>query len=300
MSAMSVADRPVLGIDIGGSGIKGAPVDLTTGTLVAERLRIPTPRKSTPQACADIVARIVERFADQIGDQPIGITVPAPVVHGVVPMMANLDPSWVGCNVDELFSQRLGRQAMLVNDADAAGLAEVRYGAAKDNFGLVIVTTLGTGIGSAVIHEGRLVPNSELGHLEIGGLDAESQASAAAKSKARLSYKRWARRLQVYYSTVEMLLWPDLFVVGGGVSKRHEQFLPLLQLNTPIVPAKLFNEAGIVGAATVAMSLPVNVPTSQPGRQPVDIRLWDDPPAPAASEPERKKRGGRRSRKQSA
>lgn len=296
MAAMNLADRPVLGIDIGGSGIKGAPVDLTTGKLVAERLRIPTPRKSTPQACAEVVAKIVKRFSGEIGDQPIGITVPAPVVHGVVPMMANLDSSWLGCKVDELFSEQLGRQAVLVNDADAAGLAEVRYGAAKDNLGLVIVTTLGTGIGSAIIHEGRLIPNSELGHLEIGGLDAESQASAAAKSKARLSYKRWARRLQVYYSTVERLFWPDLFVVGGGVSKSHERFLPLLQLNTPIVPAKLFNEAGIVGAATVVMSHPINVSADQPGRQPINTRLWDTPPAVPTTTPART-RGGRRDRK---
>lgn len=243
---------PVLGIDIGGSGIKGAPVDLATGKPISERLRIPTPKKSTPQACAEVVAKIVAHFASAIGDGPVGVAVPAPVVHGVVPMMANLDSSWVDTNADELFTKELGRPVTLVNDADAAGLAEVLFGAAKGNLGVVIVTTLGTGIGSAVVHNGRLLPNTELGHLEIDGRDAETRASARAKSREKLSYKRWTTRLQAYYAALERLFWPDLFVVGGGVSKCHDKFLPLLKLRTPIVPAKLLNQAGIVGAAAVA------------------------------------------------
>lgn len=281
---MISTQRPVLGIDIGGSGIKGAPVDLSTGKLLSDRLRIPTPRKSTPKNCADVVAQIVKGFADQIGDSPVGITVPAPVVHGVVPMMANLDKSWVGVNVDEFFSNRLGRQVYLVNDADAAGLAEVHYGAAKGQAGVVIVTTLGTGIGTALIHQGVLVPNTELGHIEIGGHDAETRTSAAAKTRGRMSYKRWARRLQTYYATLEMLFWPDLFVVGGGVSKSADRFLPLLRLQTPIIPAQLLNQAGIVGAAAVAAghiapagSANAARPHPNPATGHVDITRWDRP-----------------------
>ncbi len=249
---MISATQPILGIDIGGSGIKGAPIDLTTGTLVKDNMRIPTPKKSTPKACADVVAQIVDAFADDIGDRPVGIALPAPVVHGIVPMMANLHSSWVGVNAEEMFSERLGRQTVLVNDADAAGLAEVHFGAAKGYSGLVILTTLGTGIGTALIMDGTLVPNTELGHIEIDGLDAETRASSYAKTVEHLSYKRWAKRLQKYYSTMERYFWPDLFVVGGGVSKSHEKFLPLLDLRTPIVPAQLLNRAGAVGAAIAA------------------------------------------------
>ena len=278
MACMISAERPVLGIDIGGSGIKGAPVDLTTGSLVAERVRVPTPKKSTPEACADVVAKIVKRFAKSIGDSPVGITVPAPVVHGVVPMMANLDPSWVGVDADQLFSDRLGRQVVMVNDADSAGLAEARFGVAKGHPGLVIVTTLGTGIGTAMIYRGVLIPNTELGHLEIGGRDAESRASAAVKAREKLNYKRWARRLQEYYTTLEKLFWPDLFVVGGGVSRSHELFLPLLNLKTPIVPAGLLNEAGIVGAAALAVDgQGITLRRALPSQEALDISRWDSP-----------------------
>lgn len=276
---MTSAAAPILGIDIGGSGIKGAPVNLTTGKLVADRMRIVTPKKATPQACADVVAKIVEHFEPQIGDGPIGVTVPAPVVHGVVPMMANLDQSWVGVNADDLFTQRLGRSVVLVNDADAAGLAEVLYGAAANNPGLVIVTTLGTGIGSAVINNGVLVPNTELGHLEIEGFDAETRASANAKAREKLSFKRWTKRLQTYYSTLEKLFWPDLFVVGGGVSKSHEKFLPQLKLRTPIVPAQLLNSAGIVGAAAVAAQLTGGLKAVKAAGDATGVAVsrWDSP-----------------------
>lgn len=170
-------------------------------------------------------------------------------------MIANLHSSWVGVNADQLFSDRLGRQTVLINDADAAGLAEVHFGAAKDHPGLVIMTTLGTGIGTSLIMDGTLVPNTELGHIEIDGIDAETKASANAKALEHLSYPRWSKRLQKYYSTMERYFWPDLFVVGGGVSKNHEKFLPLLSLRTPIVPAQLLNQAGIVGAAVAADTL---------------------------------------------
>ncbi len=244
----------VLGIDIGGSGVKGAPVDLVEGKFAAPRLRIDTPEESTPENVVDVVAQIVDHFADQIGDGPIGVTIPAPVVHGKLTMMANLDKSWVGLAADDYFSEKIGRPVHLVNDADAAGYAEVHYGAAKDHPGVVIVTTLGTGIGSAIIFNGNLLPNTELGHLEIDGRDAETHASSAVKEDQGLTYEEWAVRLQRYYSTLEMLFWPDLFVVGGGVSKDHELFLPLLKLKTPIIPAALRNEAGIIGAALFAQN----------------------------------------------
>ncbi len=242
----------VLGIDIGGSGIKGAPVDLSSGDFRSKRLRIDTPAKSTPAAVADVVVRIVEHFADEVGEGPIGITVPAVVTHGRTRSAANIDKSWIDCEAEKLFEDRLGRDIYLVNDADAAGVAEVRYGAAKDHPGLVLMTTLGTGIGSAIIHRGILVPNSELGHIEVDGHDAESRASSGVKDKLGLSYDEWVPRLQRYYEVVEALLWPDLIVVGGGVSKDSDQFLPQLRLNTPIVPARLRNKAGIIGAAWLA------------------------------------------------
>lgn len=239
------------GIDIGGSGVKSALVDLETGEFVGERIRIETPKPATPDAVADVCRQLLERL--EVGPEtPVGIAFPAPVIHGVVPFIANLDPSWAGINVNELMERHLGRTVVPLNDADAAGIAEVAYGAAKGVDGLVILTTQGTGIGSAVIMNGVLVPNTELGHLEIDGYDAEKRASSGQKTLQDLSWKKWAKRLQRYYSHVEMLFSPDLFVVGGGVSKNHEKFMPLLDLKTPMVPAKLFNTAGIVGAASFA------------------------------------------------
>lgn len=239
------------GIDIGGSGVKGAPVDLETGRLLAERVRIPTPEPSVPEAVAEVCAEIVDRF-DVPEHVPVGLTVPAPIKRGVVGFIANLDPAWDGVDVPALMSGRIGRSIVAVNDADAAGYAETVHGAARGVPGLVIVTTLGTGIGSALIMDGHLVPNTELGHLEIDGHNAESQASAAAREREGLSWKRWAKRLTRYYEVVEMLFSPDLIVVGGGVSKKHENFLPMVRTKAPIVPAALRNSAGIVGAATLA------------------------------------------------
>lgn len=244
----------ILGIDVGGSGIKGAPVDLDKGDFAVERLRIPTPAKSSPQNVAEVVGRICEHFAEHIGtDSRIGLTIPAPVVHGRVPFIANLHKSWTGLQADEFFRNALGRPVTLVNDADGAGLAEVHFGAAKGNEGLVLMTTLGTGIGTAIIHRGVLIPNAELGHVELNGHDAETRAAASVKDSEKLSYKVWAKeRLQPYYAHLEMLFSPDLFVVGGGVSKDSEKFLPLLELQCPIVPAVLRNRAGIIGAALAA------------------------------------------------
>jgi polyphosphate glucokinase len=240
----------VLGIDIGGSGVKGAPVDLGTGEFAADRLRIETPQPATPQAVAEVVAQIAEQFSEA-SDGPIGVAIPAVCQNGVARSAANIDPSWVDTDVDALLTDLLHRPVHVVNDADAAGVAEVRYGAAQGVSGLVIVTTLGTGIGSALILDGRLVPNSELGHLEIDGYDAEKRAAHSAKEREDLSYEEWAERLQRYYSHVERLFWPELFIVGGGVSKKADQFLPLLDLRTRIIPATLQNTAGIVGAAAL-------------------------------------------------
>ena len=242
----------ILGIDVGGSGIKGAPVETKTGEFTAHRFRIPTPEKSTPKNVAAVIAQIIEHFADDLGDAPVGLTIPAPVKHGVVPFIANLHKSWVGVEAKKFFQDALGRDVTLVNDADAAGLAEVHFGAAQGHPGLIILTTLGTGIGSAMIHRGVLIPNAELGHLEIDGYDAETRAASSVKDKEGLSYKEWAVRLQRYYSHVEMLFSPDLFVVGGGVSKDSDQFMHYLDLATPIVPAMLRNKAGIIGAALAA------------------------------------------------
>ncbi len=241
-----------LGIDVGGSGIKGAPVDLKKGEFAASRLRIDTPQPATPEAVCKVIAQIVERFDQVRDDSPIGVTIPGVVTEGVVRSAANIDKSWIDYDVKSLLEKELDHTVHVVNDADAAGVAEVHYGAAEHKRGLVILTTLGTGIGTALLLDGKLIPNSELGHLEIDGLDAETVAASSIKDKEGLSYADWAPRLQRYYSHLEALLWPDLFVVGGGVSKDADQFLPLLKIRTPIIPAKLRNKAGIIGAAHLA------------------------------------------------
>jgi polyphosphate glucokinase len=238
------------GVDFGGSGIKGAPVDLDTGEFAAERTRFETPDGGRPQEVAALIAELVEKGAHE--GAPIGITVPGVVMHGVVKSAANIDESWIYTDATTMFRDKLRRDVVVVNDADAAGLAEARYGAARDQSGLVIVTTLGTGIGTALVYDGVLVPNSELGHIEIGGKDAETVAANSVREKKDLSWKEWAERLTAYYRMLERLLSPDLFVVGGGVSKNADKFLPLLDIETRIVPAMLRNTAGIVGAAVLA------------------------------------------------
>ena len=239
------------GIDIGGSGIKGAPVDLEAGVFAAERVRIPTPEESTPRNVAKVVAQVVGSF-DLPADLPIGVTFPAVVQHGVARSAANVDKSWIGTNIEEVVGEAVGRRVVAVNDADAAGYAETVHGAARGSRGVVLLTTLGTGIGTAMVVDGVLVPNLELGHLVIDGHDAETQAADSARDREDLSWEQWAKRLQRYYGVLEDLLWPDLIVVGGGVSKHHEKFLPLLHLRAPIVAAQLRNAAGIVGAAALA------------------------------------------------
>ncbi len=238
-----------LGIDVGGSGIKGAPVDVKTGKLLGERLRIKTPKKAEPQPIAEVVAEIARAF-DWKG--PIGIGFPAPIKGGVAMMAANVSDKWVGTNADELFTKVTGCDCTLINDADAAGLAEVKFGAGKGHPGTVIMITLGTGIGTAIFHNGHLLPNTEFGHLDMDGKDAEHRASDAVRQRQDLSWKKYAKRLNEYLTAMENLFWPDLFIIGGGISKEAENYVPLLKLNTRIVTAQLLNEAGIVGAALAA------------------------------------------------
>jgi len=248
--------RVGVGVDIGGSGIKGAPVDLSVGQFTAERLREPTPQPSTPDAVAQVVRSITESIlAGLPGDTaglPLGVTFPAVIQHGVARTAANVDDAWIGTDVASLLASATGHPVHVVNDADAAGVAEARFGAAKDVPGVVLVATLGTGIGTVLLNDGVLVPNTELGHLELDGHDAETRASDAARERDDLSFKDWAKRLQRYFGALEDLFWPDLIVIGGGVSKKHDKFLPLLDLRTPVVPAQLLNSAGIVGAAVLA------------------------------------------------
>lgn len=239
------------GIDIGGSGIKGAPVDLVVGEFAADRVRIPTPQPATPTAVAETVAEVVASFHLPV-ELPIGVTFPAVIQHGVARSAANVDDSWIGTNVEKVVAKATGRRVHAVNDADAAGYAETLYGAARGQEGTVLVVTLGTGIGTCMVVDGTLVPNLELGHLEIDGADAETRAADSAREREELTWERWATRLQRYFRALEDLVWPDLIVVGGGVSKKHAKFLPLLDLRTPIVPATLRNDAGIVGAAALA------------------------------------------------
>ncbi len=248
---MGSKPRVALGIDVGGTGVKGAPVDLRKGTFAEKRLRIPTPRPATPEAVCDTIAEVVGGFGLP-DDAPVGVTIPGPVKKGVVQMAVNLDPSWAGFDAQSHLERLLQRPVHVVNDADAAGVGEDAYGAAADQDGIVVVTTLGTGIGTALICDGVLFPNSELGHIEVGGFDAETRAANSVREREELSWEEWAQRLQVYYAALEFLMSPDLFVVGGGVSKDADQFLPLLDLKTPVVPATLRNKAGIVGAAHLA------------------------------------------------
>lgn len=238
-----------LGIDIGGSGIKGAPVDTKTGKLLSERIRIKTPKGAKPQPVAEVVAEIVHSFK---WNGLIGVGFPAPIKHGVAMMAANVSKKWVGLNADELLTSATGCPCKVGNDADVAGLAEMAFGAGKGEMGTVIMITLGTGIGSAIYYDGLLLPNTEFGHLQMNGDDAEHRASDAARQRDDLSWKKYAKRLNAYLNEMEKLFWPDLFIVGGGISKEHEKFLPHLKLQTRIVPAQFLNEAGIVGAALFA------------------------------------------------
>jgi polyphosphate glucokinase len=252
----------ILGIDIGGSGIKGAPVDTEHGVLLAERYRIPTPQPATPDAVGDVVAEVAKYFE---WSGPIGCTLPSVVQYGIVHSAANIDKSWIGTDGHLLLQQKTGCRVILLNDADAAGIAEMKFGAGKGHMGVVMMLTFGTGIGSALFLDGRLVPNTELGHLEMRGKDAEQRASDQARTMKGLSWEKWAKRVDEYLDRLEALFSPDLFIIGGGVSKKHEKFVPLLNTRAQIVTAQLLNEAGIVGAALAAEEFVAN-PMARPAR----------------------------------
>lgn len=239
----------ILGIDVGGSGIKGAPVNTETGTILVDRYRIKTPEGARTGPVAETIARIARHFSWK---GPIGVGFPAPIKRGVVKMAANISNDWLGINADELLGKATGCPVAVINDADAAGLAEITFGAGKDARGVVIMATLGTGIGTSIFCDGQLLPNAEFGHLRIQGHDAEARASDAARQREELSWKKYARRLNRYFNEMETLFWPDLFILGGGISKHHDKFLPQIKMETPIVPAQFLNEAGIVGAALAA------------------------------------------------
>jgi polyphosphate glucokinase len=244
----------LLGIDIGGTGIKGAPVNVETGELLAERFRIATPQPSLPNAVADVVGQIAAHFEYK---GPTGVTFPAIVKKGVIYSAANVDPTWIGTNAGELFAAHVGGPVEVVNDADAAGIAEMRFGAGRERDGVVILLTLGTGIGSAIFLNGKLLPNTEFGHLKIRGKDAEKRASEKVREDKDMSWKVWAKHFSEYLNEMEKLFSPDLFIIGGGASKKAAKFLPFLTAKTEvlIVPAQMQNEAGIIGAAYLAKHL---------------------------------------------
>jgi polyphosphate glucokinase len=245
-----MADKAV-GIDIGGTGIKGAIVDVSTGKMLSDRIKLPTPQGGEPKDIVDTVAKIIDQLSAGKKD-PVGVCFPAVVIKGKTLSAANVSKSWIGLEAEKLFEKKLGRDIKFVNDADAAGYAETVFGAAEGQKGLVILTTLGTGIGSALIYDGVLIPNAELGHLELEGVDYETKASYSAKEREDLSWVDWAARLQVFYAALEKYFHPDLIIVGGGVSKQYQDFLPLVKIDTPMVPATLRNNAGIMGAASLA------------------------------------------------
>ncbi|WP_428261344.1 polyphosphate--glucose phosphotransferase [Haliangium sp.] len=272
----------ILGIDIGGSGIKGAPVDLNTGELTAERHRIPTPHPATPEAVAEVVGAVAAHFS---WSGPIGCGVPAAVQHGIARTAANIDKAWIGADVARLFTAASGCPTTVLNDADAAGLAEMNFGAGRGRDGVVIVITVGTGLGTAIFTDGVLVPNTELGHIEIDGRAAERRASDAARRRKDLSWKKWAKRFERYLQTLERLFWPDLVIIGGGASKKSDKFLPRIDIGAEVVPAQLLNQAGIVGAALAARPRasapgPIATEATAPASQPADVPPQSAAPAP--------------------
>ncbi|MGH3937738.1 MAG: polyphosphate--glucose phosphotransferase [Pseudonocardiaceae bacterium] len=244
-----MATTPGFGVDVGGSATKGATVDLRRGSLDEERVRIHTPQPATPEAVAKVVATITNEFG---WHGPMGVTLPCVVKEGVAFTAANVDSSWIGTDAATLFSKYCRVPVTVLNDADAAGLAEMRFGAGRDRDGVVVLLTLGTGIGSALFLDGELVPNTELGHLQVDGADAEDRAAASARDSEALSWADWAPRVSRYLQVLEDLFWPDLIILGGGVSKKAEKWLPLLECRSPVVAAALRNDAGIVGAAVAA------------------------------------------------
>lgn len=239
----------VLGIDIGGTGIKAAPVNTRSGLLAGELLRIPTPQPSTPAAVTDVIAEIVAAI-DVAGS--IGVTFPAVVRQGFVRSAANVDRAWIGIDAAALIGARLGRPVIVLNDADAAGKAEMTFGAGRGRLGVVVMVTFGTGIGTAVFLDGRLVPNTELGHIIVSGEDGERLAAGSVKTREMLTWKQWSERANAYFARLESLISPDTIIIGGGLSKDYAKFIGRLRTSAEVLPAELFNDAGIVGAAVTA------------------------------------------------
>ncbi|GGR81701.1 polyphosphate--glucose phosphotransferase [Deinococcus sedimenti] len=271
----------ILGIDIGGSGIKGAPVDTRTGKLMAERRRIPTPEGAAPDAIRAVVTELVQHFGL---DGPVGVTFPGIVQRGHTLSAANVHPDWVGLNADALFTEATGHEVHLINDADAAGLAEARFGAGQGEDGTVLVLTFGTGIGSALIHRGTLIPNTELGHLWLRDKHAETWASDRARERDDLNWKQWSKRACTYLQHLELLFSPDLFIIGGGISKKAEKWQGHLKLDrSRVVPARLLNEAGIIGAAMMAAGTAPDLDAA-----PSETAPSEDAPKPAKARPARK------------
>jgi polyphosphate glucokinase len=241
------SQRRGFGVDVGGSGVKGGIVDLDTGHLIGERFKLATPQPSTPDAVATTVAAVVREFG---WTGPLGVTYPGVVTNGIVRTAANVDKGWIGTDAVKVISGKLDGQAVTVlNDADAAGLAEEKFGAGKDNSGVIVLLTFGTGIGSAVIHNGVLLPNTEFGHLEVGGKEAEHRAASSIKDAKEWSYQRWTEEVTKVLVVIENAIWPDLFIAGGGISRKADKWIPMLKNRTPVVGAALQNTAGIVGAA---------------------------------------------------
>ncbi|HKG56374.1 MAG TPA: ROK family protein [Candidatus Limnocylindrales bacterium] len=242
-----------IGIDVGGSAIKAGAVDLESGRLVAERIQVDTPHPSTPAAVVEQIVDLVNRVsAGDAPNAPVGVTVPSVVIDGVSHTAANIDAGWIGFDAEAALEKALGRDVVVLNDADAAGLAEMRFGAGRGRNGVVLMLTLGTGVGSALFVDGKLVPNTELGHMEIRGMDAEKRSAAIARVRDNESWERWAADLDEHLTAIDRILWPSLIILGGGVSHEDEKFVPLLSIRPPIVPAGLENDAGIVGAAMAA------------------------------------------------
>jgi polyphosphate glucokinase len=261
--------RGVIGVDIGGSGIKGALVDTGRGVLAGERVRVPTPQPAAPEEVVAATAEVVAALGADAG--PVGIGFPGPLVAGRVMAAANIDPAWVGVDATAAFGAAVGRPCVLLNDADAAGVAEMRFGAGVGVEGVVLVLTLGTGIGSALFVDGVLVPNTELGHIEIRGKDGERRASAGARKRKGLSIAQWAPLLNEFITRVDRLIWPDLIILGGGISRRADEFLPLIDVRPRVVPAALRNQAGMIGAALRAEELTTPA-RPLPPRQPAPVR----------------------------
>ncbi len=245
--------KGLIGVDIGGSGIKAGVVDARRGVLVGERVRVDTPQPASPEAVVAATAQLVAGLGPDAG--PVGIGVPGAIVGGRLMTAANIDSGWIGVHAEALFAQAIGRPCVTLNDADAGGVAEVRFGAGRGVKGVILFLTLGTGIGSALFVDGVLVPNTEFGHIEIRGKDAELRASAGARERRELSFAKWAPLLNEYLNRIDALVWPDLVILGGGISRKGGKFIPLLDVRPPVVAAALQNQAGIVGAALHARAL---------------------------------------------